>query len=1187
MLDGAIRISRMVKQVKDDGMSAVALTDHGNMYGAIQLHSACKAHGIKPILGCEVNFIPERKDVKQPYHLVLLASGQDGYKNLIHLVSQGWVDGMMRGTPVVDMQMLSGHTKGVVALTGCMGGWVAQEVLMRGAAAGRKALGQLKDCFEPGHLFVELQDHGFAEQKPLNDILLELAKSTGLEVVASNDCHYHEQGDAQAQLALTCIAAGRTFDEMKRLHHGSDQIYLKSSAEMLQRFRHVPEAAKNTLKIAEMTAGTANPTAKPMLPKFPLPAGVSEEEHFTRLAYEGLEARFGEFRARGLAFEEAPYKERLEMECKVIAQMGFAGYFLIVQDFINWGKKNDVPVGPGRGSGAGSIAAYALGITDLDPLPYNLLFERFLNPERVSMPDFDVDFCMDRRDRVIDYVRRTYGETSVGQIATFHLLKSRSVVRDVGRVMGFSPQDAGRVATLVPEPVAGKSVPIPDALAQEPRLKALYDEDPKVHNLLDTATTLEGLTRHAGMHAAGVVISEGALWEHVPVFCPEEHVYVTQYSKDDVEAAGLVKFDFLGLKTLTVVDIACRLIGKRPDHDGSPFRADRIPLDDAATYALLQSGETTNVFQLESSGMQGLFKKLKPDCFEDIVAAVALYRPGPLGTGMVDDFVECKHGRKKVEYPHPCLEEILAPTYGVIVYQEQVMQCAQKMAGYTLGGADLLRRAMGKKKPEEMDKQKTIFVEGATKNGYAEADAVKVFDLMAYFAGYGFNKSHSAAYALITYQTAYLKAHFPVEFMCATLSADKDKIDKVVRTVAEARAMGITVLPPDVNESQIDFSVVYAPSADIKPPKPGRPVCANGVVADPQAPKVRFGLGGVKGIGEAALVAAFDARKDEEGRPKPFESLFDFAERVDMRKLNKGVLEALVQCGAFDRLHAPRNVHRAQAYASIDTAIERGKKLQAEKASGQQDLFGLLSQADQQAMKADRADFLTIDPWDQRELLSRERTALGFYVSGHPLDGYAAEVRRFCTTNVAGLSELPPEAHVEVSGLVEGLRERPTKTGNKMAFFVLEDASSRVEVIVRPKFLEGARDVLNSGEPVLLSGQVQFEGARNAGGGGEDDGDVPLETKLLLTDVKPLAAFLATKAKAVRVSLHVDQVAEQMLLTLNRTLLGHPGSCPVQLELRHDEWRVSLKGEGLYVTPSDLLMTQLERLFGGKVAELI
>ena len=1188
MLDGAIRIERLVQAVKDDGMSAVALTDHGNMYGALQLYKSCKYAGVKPIIGCEVYFTADRKqELRSPHHLVLLASGQEGYKNLVRIVSLGWVQGMIKGMPVVDLEMLAAHRKGVVGLTGCMGGFVAQEVLLKGPAAGRRALGTLSDCFEPGNLFVELQDHGFPEQKPLNEILFKLAKESNLEVVASNDCHYDRQEDAQAQLALTCIAAGRTFEEMKKLHHGSDQIYLKSGAEMLQHFRHVPDAAKNTLKVAEMTAGTANPTSAPMLPSFPLPDGVSEEEHFERLAREGLDKRITEFRDRGVEVNTADYDARLKLECGVIAQMGFAGYFLIVQDFINWGKSNGVPVGPGRGSGAGSIAAYALGITDIDPLPYNLLFERFLNPERVSMPDFDVDFCMDGRDKVIDYVRRTYGETSVGQIATFHLLKSRSVVRDVGRVMGFSPQDAGRVATLVPEPVQGKSVPIPDALAQEPRLKALYEEDPAVHRLLDTAKTLEGLTRHAGMHAAGVVISQGPLWDHVPVFCPEENVYVTQYYKDDVEAAGLVKFDFLGLKTLTVIDIALKLIALRPERKGDPFRLDRIPLDDPATYALLQSGETTNVFQLESSGMQGLFKKLKPDYFEDIVAAVALYRPGPLGTGMVDDFVECKHGRKKVEYPHPCLEEILSPTYGVIVYQEQVMQSAQKMAGYTLGGADLLRRAMGKKKAEEMDKQKSIFVEGALKNGHKEEDAVKVFDLMAYFAGYGFNKSHSAAYALITYQTAYLKAHFPVEFMCGTMSADKDKIEKVVRTVAEARVMGVTVLPPDINESQIDFSVVYEPSADIKVAKPGRPICTGGTIGDPQGPKIRFGLGGVKGIGEASLEAIFVARKDEEGAPKRYEDLFDFTARVDLRKLNKGVLEALVQCGAFDQIHAQRGVHRAQALGSIESCLERGKKLQAERASGQQDLFGLLSEADKKEMKVDRCEFSVVEPWNARELLSRERTALGFYVSGHPLDAYGAEVKRFCTTNIAGLSELPADARVEVAGIVEGYRERPTKAGSKMAFFVLEDASFRVEVIVRPKFLEGAREVLTSGEPVLLSGQVQFEGERGGGGGGEDAEEAQLTTKLLLLDVKPLASYFANKARAVRVTLEVDQLADQMLLTLKRTLLGHPGTCPVQLELRGQDWRVSLKGEGLYVAPSDLLMTQLERQFGRKVAELV
>ncbi len=1095
MLDGAIRLKGLAKQAAEMGMGAIALTDHGNMFGALQHHKACKAAGIAPILGCEVNLVAERRDDPQQRgtHFLLLAASQEGYRNLVRLVSLGWVDGLVRGQPRIDVPLLAEHSEGLVGLTACMGGFVAQQILHQGPDAGREAMARLRDCFAPGHFFVELQDHGFPEQKPLNEILVELARGFDLPIVATNDCHYPGEGDARAQLVLQCISAGRSLGEMEATHHGSSELWLKPAEAMAERFRHLPEALGNTLRVAEMCGGVCDPQALPKLPRFALPDGVSEDDMVRKLAHEGLDQRFAELTTLGQKFDREAYMAQLEHELNVICQMGFPGYFLIVQDFINWAKQNGVPVGPGRGSGAGSIVAWSLRITDLDPIPYGLLFERFLNPERVSMPDFDVDFCMDRRDRVINYVREKYGVESVGQIATFHLLKSRSVVRDVGRVMGMTPADAGRIATLVPEPVQGKSVPIDDALKQEPRLKAEYDERPEVRTLIDTARTLEDLNRHAGMHAAGVVISEGPLWNHVPVFCPEPGVFVTQYHKDDVEAAGLVKFDFLGLRTLTVIDIATRLIDKRPDRE-EPFRVDQIPMDDPATFALLQSGETTNVFQLESSGMQSLFKQLRPDCFEDIVAAVALYRPGPLGSGMVEDFVQRKHGRVKVEYPHPSLEKALEDTYGVIVYQEQVMQIAREMAGYTLGGADLLRRAMGKKKAEEMEKQKVIFLEGADTKGIKREDAEKVFELMAYFAGYGFNKSHSAAYALITYQTAYMKAHYPVEFVCATLSADKEKIDKVVRTVAEARAMGITVLPPDVNESEIDFTVVYDPTSASKVKRSMKqPVCLRGKVRDATGPKIRFGLGAIKGIGTSALEAVFETRsgggEDESGEAKPagkqpFVDLFDFAARVDLRRVNKGVCEALVQCGAFDAVHGTASVSRAQALGAVDSAIERGKKISAERASGQTNLFGLLGGGGTGATRTlthPGGEFPKVEPWDTRELLAREKISLGFYVSGHPLDRYKSELERFCNATTESLSGVSDGTQVTIGGLVEGFRERTTKTGNKIAFFSLEDPHGRVEVIVRNRALgqEGTRELLGAGEPVLVTGVVQRESTRN------------------------------------------------------------------------------------------------------------
>ncbi|MEM7138728.1 MAG: DNA polymerase III subunit alpha [Myxococcota bacterium] len=1193
MLDGAIRIPRLVEHASRMDMPAIALTDNGNMFGAVQLVHACEQHGVKPILGCEVNFTAgDRTDPqnREHAHLLLLASSQAGYQNLVRLVSAGWVDGMSSDDhPRIDFEVLRRHREGVVGLSACMGGFLAQEILNKGPEVGRDAMAALRDSFDPGYFFVELQDHGFPENRPLNQVLTSLAADLALPTVATNDCHYLERQGAHAQLVLQCIGAGRSVREMEAVHHHSSELYLKTPEQMHNLFRHIPDAVKNTLRVAEMCAGNATPLADPRLPRFEVPGDGTEEDYLRALSVAGLGRRMQEMRRRHESFDDHAYHSRLELELNVILKMGFAGYFLIVQDFINWAKDNGVPVGPGRGSGAGSLVAWALRITDLNPITHGLLFERFLNPDRVSMPDFDIDFCMDQRDRVIQYVRQKYGAHSVGQIATFHQLKSRSVVRDVGRVMGMTPGEAGLIATLIPEPVQGKSVPIEVALDQEPRLRSAYEQDDQAHELLDTAQALENLTRHAGMHAAGVVISEGPIWDHVPVFCPEPDVYVTQFHKDDVEAAGLVKFDFLGLRTLTVIDIATRLIDKRPDRQGDPFRIEEIPMDDLATYALLQSGETTNVFQLESSGMQSLFKQLRPDRFDDIVAAVALYRPGPMGAGMDKDFVHRKHGRAAVAYPDPSLEEILSETRGVIVYQEQVMQIAQVMAGYSLGGADLLRRAMGKKKASEMDKQKEVFIKGAVERGHSQEKAEEVFDLMAYFAGYGFNKSHSAAYALITYQTAYLKTHFPVEFTCATLTADKEKIDKVVRTVAEARSMGITVLPPDVNESEIEFTVVYTPdeAEDIARLR-HKPVCYDGQVHDPMGPKIRFGLGAIKGVGTAALDAILEARQaepDDEGQlsERPFVDIFDFGSRVDLRRVNKSVIEALVQCGAFDTVHNAIDVHRAQGFVAIEQAIERGKRIQAERSSGQESLFGLMGGDDEaQAYEHPGGSFPVIDAWDSRAQLSREKATLGFYVSGHPLDRYQGELRRFADSTTEGVGQLKGSRQVTIGGTVEGYRERRTKMGHTMAFFHLEDALGRIEVIVRPRPLEkeGIREALQSGQPVLLKGRVKHEQDRN-------DDSAPTEPKILLEEVTLLSDALQERTSAVTVKLAIDDLDRDKLSSLRAMLEQFPGPCPVSLELASaGGWTVDMAETGLYVDASDGLLTALERLFGAKVCEL-
>ncbi len=1179
LLDGALRIKELVKTCKELDMPAVALTDRCNMYGAVQLYNECRNAGVGAILGSEIHVVDGHPlDAGAPSgHVVLLATNQTGYQNIVRLVSLGWVEGLLDGVPRTSLERVAEYNEGIVALTGCMAGWVPQEILMKGPEAGGRALDRLKELFGD-NLYVELQDHGFPENRPLISVLTALAKERDLPLVASNCCHFAAPEQAKAQLALQAIGANRTLRELKATHHGSAEMYIKSGSQMLELFPQQNEAVANAAKIAELCMqDPPNPLHPPKLPRFPVPDGATEDSYLRDLALKGLGERLEEARALGHAPDEEEYNARLQLELDVICSMGFPGYFLIVSDFIMWAKDNGVPVGPGRGSGAGSLVAYSLRITNLDPIPYGLLFERFLNPERVSMPDFDIDFCMSRRDEVIDYVREAYGATSVGQIATFHLLKSKSAVRDAGRVLGMAPQDAGRIAAMIPDPVGGKTTPIGKAIEEEERLRVIYESDRDVRELLDTAQAIEDLTRHAGMHAAGVVISEGPIWDHVPVFCPDEGVYVTQYHKDDVEAAGLVKFDFLGLKTLTVLDVAKRLINLRPDQDGS-FDLDAIPLDDPATFALLCSGETTNVFQLESQGMQGLFKMLKPDCFEDIVAAVALYRPGPMGAGMHEDFVKRKHGRQKVEYPDDCLIPILKDTRGVIVYQEQVMQIAQVMGGYSLGGADILRRAMGKKKEKEMVRQKAIFTEGAVGRGHTKEKASEIFDLMAYFAGYGFNKSHSAAYALITYQTAYLKAHFPAEFCCATMTADKDKSDKVVRTVAEARALGITVLPPDVNESEIEFSVVYEPNAELQRPV-NRPVSEKGVMRDPTGPSIRFGLGALKGVGQAALEAIFEERVVE-GEKQPFVDLFDFCDRVDLRRVNKNVCEALVQSGAFDQLHEDEGVHRAQAFAAIPTAVERGKRAAEERSSGQTSLFGLVEEASPSTSIKRGGTFPSdIHAWDSRDQLAREKSTLGFYVSGHPLDRYEKELRRFCNVNCETIENTQNRFNAVIGGSVEGIRSIRTRSGKTMAFFELEDATGRVEVIVRPKILEEYREPLYAGEPIVAKGTVKHE--RDRSGGDE------IQVKLVLDEVVPLAQAISQKTRAVTLRLRMELLSEDKLHQLRTALSRHRGPIPVSLELHEPgSFTVQLPHTGVSVDASDQMRSSLEQLFGENVCEL-
>jgi DNA polymerase-3 subunit alpha len=1168
-LTSSVRLGELPKKVKELSMSAVAVTDRANMFGALRHYKACRAEGILPIIGCEINVL--RGDPSGAFdHLVVIATDNSGYRNLVRLVSMGCLESVVDGCAAVTLDTVAKYSEGMVALTGCLGGIVPQGMLNNGVEQAEPLLGSLCEIFGASRLFVELQDHGLPEQAILNVELELAARRLGLRLVATNDVHFISPDDGEAQVYLDCVRQNRTYAEVKPHHHGSFEMYLKSPEEMHHLFRHCPDALKTTCLVAEMCSGLEITLGFPLLPEFPVPEPFDVQTYFRHIATTGLAARFEEFRANRKIVDESAYTKRLASELDVIEKMNFSGYFLIVWDFIREAKHRGVPVGPGRGSGAGSLVAYSMGITELDPIPYTLLFERFLNPERVSMPDFDIDFCMDRRGEVIDYVSSRFGPRSVGQIATFQNLKARSVIKDVGRAMGFPPGESQRIATLVPEKGQGKMCTIAEALEIEPKLRNAMDTDPRVTELISQARKLEGLTRHAGMHAAGVVISKGPLYEHVPCFLSDTAI-VTQYDKDDVEAAGLVKFDFLGLKTLTVIDIAQRLVNARPDRKDCQLDLTRVELDDRDTYQLIASGETTGVFQLESTGMQQMLRGLKPDCFEDIIAAVALYRPGPLGTGMIDDFIRSKHGRQPIRQLHPLVDGVLAPTYGVIVYQEQVMQIAQQLAGYTLGGADLLRRAMGKKKPEEMAKQQSVFVEGASSNGVERDQALAIFKEVEGFAAYGFNKSHSAAYALITYQTAYLKAHYPTEFFAAAMTADKDKIEKVVRTIAEARAWGVVVLPPDINASELDFTVIYDnPNGDGLRHGPGR-------LSDRYSPRIRFGLGAVRGVGQSALEGVFEARK----LGGQFIDLFDFAVRVESKRLNKGLLESLVQCGAFDAIAVPNGLSRARLFAAIDGALERSRSATRDRERGQTSLFGLVSGRNAQKGGGLHMDqYPESESWDQLESLARERASLGCYVTGHPLERYGQKLQGLDLVSTRELSGCDPWTVARVAGMVENYQEKLFRgSGSKAAFFTLEDLNGRISAKVRADRIENCVALLRSGTPVIVTGKVSFPQKD------EDDGE--LEPTLLVDSVEHLGDAVQRVTRSINIRIPADLARRDTWTRLREAISANPGNCEVDLVVTLDNGvEVKLGLHPSRVSPDEGFLGALERVVGNNSVEL-
>lgn len=1173
LLDGAIKIPKLMKRVVEQGMTAVAMTDHGNMYGAVDFQKHAKKKGVKSIIGCELYMTKEQYDLEtktdaKSYHLTVLAQNHQGYKNLMLLNSMAWLNGVYprTGIPRIDFNLLSQHHEGLIVLSGDLGSEINQAILLGRIDEAREIAIQYRDLFGPDHYYLEVMRNAFPEQERCNDVLFEFSESLGIPLVATNDCHYLDREDARAHAILMSIQLGKTVDMDRLMEHQVDQLYVRSPEEMYEVFADHPEACRNTVKIADM-CDLKIPLGQVYLPKYGVPESFKEEHqitdldkaigaYFVHVAKQGLEERFQEFDAQSLHYDRAEYDARLKVELDIILEMDFPGYFLIVWDFINWAKDHQIPVGPGRGSGAGSLVAYAMRITNLDPLPYELLFERFLNPERVSMPDFDIDFCMNRRGEVIQYVTEKYGYHNVGQIVTYGQLKAKACVRDVGRALGLSFAETDRLAKLIPD-VLGIS--LQEALDQEPKLPQMCKEDPRVQTLFDIALSLENLNRQAGMHAAGIVISETPLWDYVPICRGANDEIVTQFAKKEVEEAGLVKFDFLGLKTLTVIETATNLINLQRRARGEElFDIETIPLDDPKIFRLISSGNTTGVFQLESSGFQELLKKLKPDCFEDIVAAVALYRPGPLGTGMVDDFIDRKHGRKRVEYPHPWLEEVLKPTYGVMVYQEQVMKTAQVMAGYSLGGADILRRAMGKKDPAAMAEQKGKFVEGAIGLNVDESKASEIFDLMAYFAGYGFNKSHSAAYALITYQTAYLKAHFEVEFMAALMTNDRDNTDKVVRFINEAKDMKIEVLPPDVNESQLDFSVTDG--------------------------KIRFGMAGIKGVGAGVVEQVIDARQD-----KPFKSLYDFCARVDLKKINKRTIEALVKSGAFDAIGPASGSRyigdhcrvRAQMHSAISTAVERGQKTQHDRAVGQSSLFGMLAPAARDEVLEEI--YPEVAPWSEKELLSFERTLIGFYVTGHPLDRFEDEIAIYRASDAANVTMcrgLQYRDDVVIAGVVSEYRERPLKNGKgRMAFATIEDKSGQCEAIIFSSAFDACEAALKSNEAILIKGQYT------------EDGDEIRVGKVRAAEAMRLVDARQQYVRRIKVQVHANEITNGQLHKLKEVLQAHPGRCTASLiiEVGHEYGQGKAEmtlPEAFKVNPSDELLSAIEHIFRRRAVQL-
>ncbi len=1132
LLDGACDHETLAETAKKYKMPAVAVTDHGNLFGAIGFYEAANKAGVKPIIGCEM-YVAKTSRLDRdpasgrPNHLIVLCENEKGYQNLVKLVSKGYLEGFYY-KPRIDKDILRDHSEGLIGLSACLNGEVSSNVLAGRTEQAEKAASEYQDIFGKDRFFLEIHDHGLEKQRKIIPDMLRIGERTGIRVVATNDCHYMHQDDCRAHDILLCIQTGKTVNDPNRMKFYTDQFYFKTRQEMDRVFGEIPGVLDQTVEIAERCSLKLQKVDDPF-PEFVVPPGFTIDTYFTKVVRDGFQDRLEYLKPladRGALKQSiADYEARLEQEIEIIQRMKYPGYFLIVWDLIRYARENDIPVGPGRGSAAGSLVSYCMRITDIDPLQYGLLFERFLNPERISLPDIDIDFCMNRRASVIEYVTKKYGRENVSQIITFGTMAARGVIKDTGRGMEMPYAEVDKIAKMIPPEL---HITLDKAMAQNPDLKVLVQSDARVKDLIDVAKRLEGLARHASTHAAGVVISPKPITEFVPLYKSNKDEITTMYPMTDVEKIGLLKMDFLALTTLTIIDDILRMLKQ---HEGLDLNMDTLPLDDEQTYALFSAGLTDGVFQFESSGMKDILRKFKPSSVEHLTALNALYRPGPIGGGMIDDFIKRKHGVKKIEYELPELKIVLQETYGVIVYQEQVMQIANIIAGYSLGEADLLRRAMGKKKPEEMAAQREKFVNGARAKGFKDEKKItRIFDLMEQFAGYGFNKSHSAAYAVLAYRTAYLKARHPQYFMAALLTSERGNQDKVVKYINECRDMGIAILPPDINSSDVNFT-------------PG----ANGI---------RFGLAAIKNVGETAItsIVAF----------KPFKSLFDFCERVDLRSVNKRVVESLIKAGAFDSLGADR----ALLYANVDRAMDWGQRQQREKEVGQGGLFGIVAGGEEEKHTMDSAD-----PWPEGLKLKHEKETLGFYITGHPLRKYANDVKTYGNATTGVLSEKPSGFDISIGGLVSALRVMRTKKGELMGVVLLEDWEGMVEVLVFPDTFAKAQKLLDVDSPILVKGKLD-----------NDD----LNIKILATDVYPIERVKEMLSRTVTIRINSSFAPEDIAQKLQPIIDEKRGMAEVVFELEFPGRFTVLVRPNPYVkiSPDREFVESVERICGRDTVRL-